>query len=128
MTQMKSLVRCKPRLEWTNLDWANYLQCPIQEVPSIRNFLYDNYVMGIERNRKTNRYSFVMYRYHIAPSGFKSPQLLLSASDEKHTFSNEKDAIEDANKVISSLELSDFWADALNVPKCALQMMLIREK
>jgi len=128
MIQIKSLVRCKPRLEWTNLEWANHLECPIQEISSIRKFLNDNYVMAIERNRKTGRYSFAMYIYHNAPSGAKDLHLMLSADDEKHTFVNPMDALRDANNIISSLEFSDFWAKTLNVPKRALQMMLIREK
>ena len=127
MLQQKALIKPKPRLTWNNLDWATYLGCPIQEIESIKAFLDDNYVMAIERHRATGRYSFAMYRWHIAPSGAKDLHLMLSADDEKHMSANPVDAIREANNVISTLELSDFWAKALNVPKRALQMMLIRE-
>ncbi len=126
MTQQKSLIKPKSRLEWTDLDWANYLCCSIQEIPSIRKFLDDNYVTAIERNKTTGRYSFAMYKYHTAPSGAKDLHLMLS--DDKHSFSNLIDAMHDANNIISTLEFSDFWAKTLNVPKQSLQMMLIREK
>ena len=125
MNQQTALVRQKPRLQWTDLDWANYLQCTVQEIPDIKDFLDKNYVMAVERNKMTGRYSFTMYKYHTAPSGNQSLQLLLS--DDKHSFVNIMDAVRDANNIISTLELSDFWARALNVPKQALQMMLIRE-
>lgn len=126
MVQEMSLVKPKSRSEWTDLDWANYLCCPIHEIPSIRKFLEDNYVPVIERNKSTGHYSFAMYRYHIAPSGAKDLHLMLS--DDKHSFSNLTDALCDANNIISTLEFTNFWADALNVPKRSLQMLLIRKR
>ena len=117
--------RQKSRLEWTDENWADYLGCPVKEIPSIREFLNETYVTAIERNKITGRYSFAMYKYDSAPSGHKRLQLMLS--DDKHSFTNIIDAVRDANNVISTLELSDFWADALNVPKRALQMMLVRQ-
>ena len=128
MKQEMSLVKPKSRIEWTLLDWANYLGCPVHEIPSIRKFLENNYVTAIVRNRGTGRYSFAMYRYHTAPSGAKDLHLMLSADDEKHTFTNQVDAIREANNIISTLELNDFWAKTLNVPQRSLQMLLIREK
>lgn len=118
--------RRKSRLEWTDENWANYLGCPVEKIPSIRNFLDKTYVTAVERNKITGQYSFAMYKYDTAPSGHNRLRLILS--DDKRGFTNITDAVRDANNIISTLELTDFWADTLNIPKQALQMMLIREK
>ena len=114
------------RLTWTDENWANHLGCPVKDIPSIRKYLDNNYVVAIERNKFTGKYSLAMYRYDVAPSGARRLQLLLS--DDKHGSVDVKQAIHDANNVISKLELTDFWSKALNVPKRALQMLLIRER
>ncbi len=116
----------KSRLEWKNEDWANYLDCPVQKISEFKKILDENYVMAVERNAASKLYSFAVYRYDVAPSGAKRLQLLLT--DDKHKFANIQDAMHDANNIISSLELNDYCAKALNVPKRAIQMMLIREK
>lgn len=117
--------RKESRLTWTDENWASYLDCPVKDIPSIRKFLDDNYVVAIERNKITGKYSFAMYRYDVAPSGVRRLQLFLS--DDKHSSSDIKKAMHDANNIIATLELTDFWVKALNIPKRALQMLLIRE-
>ena len=126
MTQSKNLVKPKSRLNWNDLDWATYLDCPVQKIPEYKRVLDANYVTAVERNRTTGRYSFAMYKYHTKPSGDQNLQLLLS--DDKHSFPTIMDAVHDANNIISTMELSDFWAKALGMPARAVQMMLIREK
>ena len=115
----------KNRLNWTDLDWAEYLKCPVQKIFEYRKILNDNYVMVVERNKKTGKYSFAMYRYYITPSGNDRLQLLLSG---KQSFLTYSEAVNNANGKISKMELKDFWVKSLNVPKQAIQMMLIREK
>ena len=123
MTQI--LVQQKPRLKWTDLDWATYLDCPVQEIPSIKKFLDDTFVMSIARQKSTGRYCFAMYKYDFAPSGATRLQLIKSGNN---SFSNIMYALHDANNnIISKMELTDFWAKTYNVPRRALQMMLIHE-
>jgi hypothetical protein len=120
-----TLVQQKPRQTWTNLDWATYLCCPVKEISSIKKFLDDTFVMSIARHKNTGLYCFAMYKYDFAPSGATRLQLINSG---KKSFQNVMDALRDANEnIISQMEFTDFWAKAYNVPKRALQMMLIRE-
>lgn len=114
------------RLEWTDADWANYLDCPIKKIQEYKKILDENYVMLIEQDRVSGQYSFAAYKYNFAPSGIKRLQLWLT--DDKHKFATATDAIHNANNIISKLELNDIWAEALNIPNRAIQMMLIRGK
>ena len=115
----------KNRLDWTDTDWAKYLNCPIQDIPKFRKILESNFVMVAERNKKTGKYSFAMYRYYVTPSGWDRFQLQYSG---KRKFDNIKEATSDANGIISQMELNKFWSESLRVPKQAIQMLLIREK
>ena len=109
------------RLSWTDENWANYLDCPVRNIPDIKTILANNYVMAIERNKMTKQYCFRVYKIN------KNNKLQLVWSDDKHGFANVIDAVNDANNIIATLELSDSAARALNIPKRALQMMVIRE-
>ena len=115
----------KNRLDWTDLDWATYLGCPVARVSEYRKILDENYVMVIEKNKKSGKYSFAMYRYYVKPSGNDGFQLLLSS---KREFVTKTEAINNANGHISNMELKDFWSKSLNVPSKAIQMMLIHER
>ena len=114
------------RLNWSDAQWAKYLNCPVESVKKYKQVLDNNYVTAIEKNKKTNLYSLAVYKYDIAPSGAKRLQLLLS--DDKHAFSDLSHAINNANNIISNMELSDYVASALNMPAKAIQMLLIRQK
>lgn len=114
------------RSKWTDIMWAYYLGCPVQKIPEYKKFLDENYVPAIERNKTTGKYSFVMYKYDIAPSGQKRLQLWLT--DDKHSFDTTTEALNNANNTISTLEFTDFWAKTFDVPKQVLQMLLIRVK
>ncbi len=115
----------KSRLEWTDANWAAYLGCSVSQVSRYKEILNKNYLMAVEKNTQANTYAFAMYRYDIAPSGQKRLRLLRSSNQQ---FSEESAAITDANNIISTMELYDFYATALNVPKQAIQMLLIRQK
>lgn len=124
MAQKMSL---KSREDWSDKDWANYLNCPVEKIPEYKNILNDNFVFGIEQNKETKQYSFVSYKYHIHPSGHKSLQLWLT--DDLHRFDTKDQAAQYANtNIISKLEFSDFWAKLYNIPSKALQMILIPTK
>ena len=115
----------KSRLDWNDNDWAKYLDCPVEAVQKHKKVLDDTYLTTIGRKKDTNLYHFVMYKYDYAPSGIKRLQLMHSGN---HGFISYKEAVVDANNIISSMELTDFWAQTLNVPNRAIQMLLIRQK
>jgi hypothetical protein len=120
MTQQTALMKTTPREKWSNLDWANHLGCPITEMPSIIKFMQENYSSLITLDKATGRFCVRVYRHEITPSESIRPIQIYAS--ELH----EKDFIREANRKISALELSDFWAKMLEVPKRSLQMMLIR--
>ncbi len=118
-------IKQKSRLDWTDNDWATYLSCPVAKISGYKKILNENYLMALEQDKETKNYAFAMYRYDIAPSEQKRLRLLLSS---KSQFAQKQDALTHANNIISTLELNDFYAKALNVPTKAIQMLLIREK
>ncbi len=111
------------RLRWTNKDWAKYMNCSITEVKEYKKFLFNTFETGIAKSRETGKYRFEMYKYHISPSEFKMPLLMFSGKKE---FISVDDAIKDANNIISGFELSDYWAKMYEMPKQAVQMLLIK--
>ena len=114
----------KSRLEWQDVDWAKYFGCSVQQVAQYRKVVDDNFLSVVERNKKSKMYSLAIYRYDTAPSGIQRLQLMIS-SDK--SFKDLNNAMQDANNIISCLELNDFWAGVLNIPKQAIQMALIRQ-
>lgn len=115
----------KSRFDWTDRDWAIYLGCPVHKVSEFKRVLDDNFIPTIERDKKTGKYFFSMYRYYIAPSGHEELKLLMSADQQ---FGKLNDALCDANNIISTLELGVHLAEELNIPDRAIQMMLMRTK
>ena len=112
---------------WSDKEWASYLNCPVEKIAEYRKILNDNFVLGVEQNKETKKYSFVSYKWHIHPSGHRSSQLWLT--DDLHRFDTFSQAAQYANQnIISKLQLTDFWAKQYNIPSKALQMMLIRTK
>lgn len=118
-------LQTKNRLDWNDADWATYLGCSVAQVMAYKIELDKHYIPTIERDKKTGKYSFALYRYNISPSGFKRLQLLLS---DNRAFDDIEKAMNKANEIISTFELSDTWAKMLHIPKKAIQMLLIREK
>ena len=93
------------RENWSDKEWATYLNCPVEKIAEYRKILNDNFVFGLEQNKETKHYSFVAYKYHIHPSGHKS--MLLWLTDDVHTFKTKAQAVNHANtKIISKLEFS----------------------
>ena len=120
MTQQTALMKTTPREKWSDLDWANHLGCPITEVSSIRDYMYKNNSSLIATDTKTGKRYVRVYRHEITPSESIRP-IQIYASEL-----TQPDFIREANDKISGLEMNDFWAKALNVPKSALQLLRIR--
>ena len=111
------------RLKWTDMNWATYLGCSVQQVQEYKQILNEHFIPLIKRDNKTKKYSFEMYRYDT--TGRKKPHLEIS---DKRQFNNIAEATDNANSLISCMELKESWANNFNMPKRAIQMMLIREK
>ena len=114
------------RINWSDQDWAKHLGIEVKDLPRVRNFVNDNYDVTTVRNQITNKYSVALYKYHTSQSGFKTLQLMATASKE---FPESAQAIKFANEnFLSTLEMDDNWAKSVNMPKRALQLLSIRER
>lgn len=114
------------QLNWSDKQWAGYFKCPVHEVLSIKKYMTENFFPVIEQDKNTGKYNFTITRLDTSIAGTK--RVLPMVSDKKK-FSSYSDAVKHANNtVIPKLELTQFWASALNVPKFALQMLHIKER
>lgn len=114
------------QLNWTDKQWAEYFKYPAQAVPSIRKYVTENFFPVIEHDKQTGKYSFAVTRIDTSMAGTKRVLPMIS---DKTEFQNFESCAAHANRnVIPTLELTDFWARALSVPKTALQMLHIRER
>lgn len=114
------------QLNWTDKQWATYLGCPVQEVPSIRTYVRANFFPVIEQDKDTKAFNFVMTKMATSIAGTR--RIMPMVSDKK-SFSDFESARTHANnEVIPKLELTEFQSDALYIPQRALQMLHIRER
>ena len=116
------------RENWRDVDWAKYLNCPVDKIAEYRKILSQEYDTGIAKVFATGKYRFEFYRYETLPDGIKRPLLQYSSKEE---FNNFEEARKYANEKIISADyfyLKDFWAKILGVPAKAIQMLLIKQK
>lgn len=114
------------QLNWTDIQWASHLGCDVQRIQKIRNFILDNYFVGVGRIRGTARYSCGLYKMDYSPSGF--PRFYVVQSLNKD-FESSAAATKYANETfIPNLELWPSVAKIANVPVRALQMLHVKEK
>lgn len=114
------------QLNWTDKQWATYLGCPVQEVPSIRTYVRANFFPVIEQDTNTKAYNFAVTKMSTSMAGTR--RIMPMISDQK-TFTDFESARTHANnEVIPNLELTKFWSDALYIPQRALQMLHIKER
>ena len=113
----------KEQLDWTDKQWAIHLNCPVQEIPSIRAYVSANFFPVIEQNNDTKKYNFLITMMSTSMAGTRRVMPMFS-NDE--VFADFKAAVQYANnEVIPKLELTKFRSDALNIPMRALQMLHI---
>lgn len=114
------------QLNWTDKQWATYLGCPVQEVPSIRTYVRANFFPVIEQDKDTKAYNFIMTKMATSIAGTRRVMPMVS---DKKSFSDFESARTHANnEVIPKLELTKFWSGALCIPQRALQMLHIMER
>jgi len=115
------------RLKWTDADWAKYLNCSVENIKEYKKILSKNIIMSIKALGPDYRmYEFQIWKLVVGPKGRKIKQPVFF--DFWHQSLNRTEVADNANTIISSLKLKDEVAAKLNVPKAAVQMMLIREK
>ena len=114
------------QLNWTDKQWASHLACDVQDVPTLRKRISENYFPGVCKNKETGKYAFFMTKMDRTPSGAKRILPFLSYGKE---FATQDSAIKYANEtIIPSLEFSHISAARIGVPVRALQMLHINEK
>ena len=114
------------QMTWTDKQWAAYLDCPVQEIPSIRAYVLANFFPVIEQDKNTKAYNFLLTKMSTSMAGTKRVMPMVS---DKKVFSDFESARTRANnEVIPKLELTKFWSDAYNIPQRALQMLHIKER
>ncbi|MBP3545149.1 MAG: hypothetical protein J6J82_02465 [Alphaproteobacteria bacterium] len=111
------------QLNWTDKQWAIHLNCPVQEIPSIRAYVHANFFPVIAQDKDTKAYNFIMTKMGTSMAGTRRVMPMIS---DKNVFSDFESARTHANnEVIPKLELTKFWSDALYIPQRALQMLHI---
>ena len=111
------------QLNWTDKQWAIHLNCPVQEIPSIRAYVHANFFPVIAQDKDTKAYNFLMTKMGTSMAGTQRVMPMIS---DKNVFSDFESARTHANnEVIPKLELTKFWSDALYIPQRALQMLHI---
>ncbi len=112
------------RLNWTDVDWAAHLGCPVNMVAQYRAIVNDNFVACIRREALTNKYKVCLERRHDTPSGMRRTIPVFSSA---RGFRSPELCRKYAQlRVIPSLELNTYWAMILGIPQRALQMINVR--
>lgn len=126
MTTSTGLVMLRPRLNWTDLDWATYLDCPIYEIPVYKHRLSENLRMKIKFLEANRKYEFQVFQLVVGSKG-RRVERYVWADCFNQSF-DKSQVICNANNHISELKLKPSVAIKFGVPQRAVQMMLIHEK
>ena len=119
----QTMTTISDRTQWSDLNWAEYLNCSVEKVAEYRTKLNDEFFASIVLNKITGKYCFALYRWHLHPSGHKSLQL---SNTSKTEFNTEQQAAKHAiSSIIPNLILSDFWAKSLKLHSKSLQMLVL---
>lgn len=114
------------QLKWTDKEWASHLQWDVQDIPSLRKWMTENYFPQIVKISRTGNFAFHMTKLDIAPSGAKRIRTIVSSDKEFESFAR---AAQYANQeILPRMEFSPFVAKLMGVPTRALQMLHIHEK
>ncbi len=112
------------RLNWTDVEWAKHLGCPVEMVTGYREWVNNNYIAYIAQNPATKRYMVVVDRFDYAPSGWK--RCLPMITSERQFISPSIAEKYAERKFIPSLQLAEYNAKIHSVPAKAIQMLKIR--
>ncbi len=107
------------RANWTDQDWATYLDCEPSRIPEIRKLVNDNYHAALSKNQN-GQYYLVVFKRNTAPSGFVR---VIPSFSLKLIGKSPEMAIYLANTFIDVLQFSDLQANTLKIPPKAFQLM-----
>lgn len=114
------------QLKWTDKEWASHLQWDVQDIPSLRKWMTENYFPQIVKITRTGNFAFHMTKLDIAPSGAKRIMTIVSSNKEFESFAR---AAQYANQeILPRMELTKVAADMMGMPTRALQMLHIKTK
>jgi hypothetical protein len=113
----------KNRLKWTDMDWATYLGCSVQNVKQYRKVLKQNFLPCIEWDTEYKQYYFALYKREIKSSGDEKFVTLMTGG---MNFDSRKDALKDAyDNIMPGITLEKNWARGRNIPVNAIQIMRV---
>ena len=73
------------QLHWTDKQWAIHLNCPVQEIPSIRAYVHANFFPVIEQDKNTKAYNFLLTKMSTSMAGTRRVMPMIS---DKELFSD----------------------------------------
>ena len=114
------------QLSWTDAQWAAYLGCAVTDIPRFKDYVKSNYFIGIYKDCGTGKKIVEIQRYHKTPSG--NVRFVPVVSTPPRSASLNSMITYANNEVIPSLELTDLFAKAHNVPTKVLHMLHISER
>ena len=114
------------QLNWTDKDWAVHLGGVVQDVPKFKNYLEQNFFLGIWQEHDTKlKYAEIQVR-HDTPSG--NIRYVTMATSRGFNISLEDMVEYTNNEFIPSLELKPVAAGLRGVPPKILRMLHINYK
>ena len=114
------------QLKWTDEQWAAHLGCAAADIPKFKDWLHENYFLGIFQEKKTRKKYIEIHRLHYTPSGAVRYIPVVSTTPESMSL---KAMVTKANtQVIPSLVLNDLAAKFSKVPPKVLQMLHIEKQ
>ena len=114
------------QLKWNDKQWAKHLQCNVADVPRFREYLKENYWLGLWQEKDTGLKYAEVQMFHPTPSG---AERYIPIATSKAADISVDQLIDYTNNVwVPSLELKPAAAQAYGVPCKLLQMLHIEQK
>ncbi len=114
------------QLKWTDEQWAAHLGCTAQQIPQFKQWVRENYFIGILENQDTKKKFIEVQHMHPTPSG--TMRFVPVASTQPKKASLDMMVTEANTRVIPSFVLTDLAAKYNKVPPKILQMLHIENQ
>ncbi len=111
---------------WTDNQWADYLKCLPTDIPKLKEWLRENYFIGIVQDTQTKLKYIELSRRHDTPSG--SVRYIHIASSQPHDATLDEMVGYANNKFIPSLYLSTLSTTYNRVPQNVLHMLHVEKQ
>ena len=104
----------------TNEELAKHWNTSLQEVKRISDIMNEAFYCGVSQSKTDHLFYGVMFRWHISPSGNRTPML---AASSKKGFPTEKEAVQNWNNLLDQVELPKLKAELMEVPRDAYKAL-----